>query len=30
MRQTGINITQKYRQETRYNYVGNSGFWGSD
>ena len=24
------NISPKYRQETHYNYVGNSGFWGSD
>ena len=26
MRQTGININQKYRQETRYNYLKNSDF----
>ncbi|MBO7226418.1 MAG: RHS repeat-associated core domain-containing protein [Bacteroidales bacterium] len=30
MSQTSTNITSKYCQETRYNYVGNSGFWGSD
>ena len=24
------NITPKYRQETHYNYVKNSGFWVSD
>ena len=29
MHQTSTNITQKYCQETHYNYVGNSGFWGS-
>ena len=26
MYQPSTNITQKYRQETRYNYMGNSGF----
>ena len=30
MLQTSTNITQKYCQETHYNYVGNSDFWGSD
>ena len=27
MYQPSTNITQKYRQETHYNYMGNSGFW---
>ena len=30
MLQTRPNITQKYCQETRYNYVGNSGFFASN
>ena len=30
MQKTITNITPKYRQETRYNYVKNSGFWDSD
>ena len=30
MYQPSTNITQKYRQKTHYNYMGNSGFWGSD
>ena len=30
MLQTTSNITQKYCQETRYNYAKNSGFWGLD
>ena len=29
MYQTSINITPRYRQETRYNYMENSGFGGS-
>ena len=29
MLQPSTNITQKYCQETHYNYVGNSGFWDS-
>ena len=30
MLQPNTNITSKYRQETRYNYIKNSGFWVSD
>ena len=30
MYQTSTNITQKYCQETHYNYMGNSGFLVSD
>ena len=30
MYQPSTNITQKYRQETHYNYVKNSGFWAPD
>ena len=29
MPQPSTNITPKYRRETHYNYVKNSGFWNS-